>query len=157
MTGPTPRQQAGYLRRLLRRGEVLVLDPRTGRPLPVIVACAAVLMPPLSSCHSTEPDGPDSASVAVSVILRPLPTVAGTVVVSVGLTESMRIVSRRQPEALPHRLGEGPAAGVLDLVPAQLGIAEQAEHPFADPFEHRGTQPAELASSFEGGHRQLLA
>lgn len=37
MTGPTPRQQAGYLRRLLRRGEVLVLDPRTGRPLPVIV------------------------------------------------------------------------------------------------------------------------
>ena len=37
MTGPTPRQQAGYLRRLLRRGEVLVHDPRTGRPLPVIV------------------------------------------------------------------------------------------------------------------------
>jgi hypothetical protein len=37
MTGPTPRQQAGYLRRLLRRGDVLVLDPRTGRPLPVIV------------------------------------------------------------------------------------------------------------------------
>ena len=37
MTGPTPRQQAGYLRRLLRRGEILVLDPRTGRPLPVIV------------------------------------------------------------------------------------------------------------------------
>ncbi len=37
MTGPTPRQQAGYLRRLLRRGEVLVLDPRSGRPLPVIV------------------------------------------------------------------------------------------------------------------------
>jgi hypothetical protein len=37
MTGPTPRQQAGYLRRLLRRGEILVLDPRSGRPLPVIV------------------------------------------------------------------------------------------------------------------------
>ncbi len=37
MTGPTPRQQAGYLRRLLRRGEIIVLDPRTGRPLPVIV------------------------------------------------------------------------------------------------------------------------
>ena len=37
MTGPTPRQQAGYLRRLLRRGEITVLDPRSGRPLPVIV------------------------------------------------------------------------------------------------------------------------
>ena len=37
MTGPTPRQQAGYLRRLLRRGEIIVLDPRSGRPLPVIV------------------------------------------------------------------------------------------------------------------------
>jgi hypothetical protein len=37
MTGPTPRQQAGYLRRLLRRGEILVLDPRSGRPVPVII------------------------------------------------------------------------------------------------------------------------
>jgi hypothetical protein len=37
MTGPTPRQQAGYLRRLLRRGEILVLDPRSGRALPVII------------------------------------------------------------------------------------------------------------------------
>ncbi len=55
----------------------------------------------MSSCHSTEPDGPDSASVAVSVTLRPLPTVAGTVVVSAGLTESMRIVSSRQADVLP--------------------------------------------------------
>ncbi|MBM4334649.1 MAG: hypothetical protein FJ108_01880 [Deltaproteobacteria bacterium] len=37
MTGPTPRQQAGYLRRLLRRGEVVVRDVRSGRALPVIV------------------------------------------------------------------------------------------------------------------------
>ncbi len=37
MTGPTPRQQAGYLRRILRRGEIRVLDPRSGRPLPVII------------------------------------------------------------------------------------------------------------------------
>jgi len=37
MTGPTPRQQAGYLRRLLRRGEIEVCDPRTGRALPVLV------------------------------------------------------------------------------------------------------------------------
>lgn len=30
MDAPTPRQQAGYLRRLLRRGELEVLDPMTG-------------------------------------------------------------------------------------------------------------------------------
>jgi hypothetical protein len=37
MNGPTPRQQAGYLRRLLRRGELQLLDPRTRRPLAVAV------------------------------------------------------------------------------------------------------------------------
>lgn len=37
MVGPTPRQQAGYLRRLLRRGEIEVADPRTGRAQPVVV------------------------------------------------------------------------------------------------------------------------
>ena len=34
-------------------------------------------------------------------ILRLLATVAGTVVVSIGLTESMLMVSSRQPEKLP--------------------------------------------------------
>ena len=34
MNEPTPRQQAGYLRRLLRRGAVQVIDPRSGTPLP---------------------------------------------------------------------------------------------------------------------------
>jgi len=37
MPTPTPRQQAGYLRRLLRRGEIEVVDPATGRAAPVIV------------------------------------------------------------------------------------------------------------------------
>jgi hypothetical protein len=37
MSAPTPRQQAGYLRRLLRRGEIEVVDPATGRATPVIV------------------------------------------------------------------------------------------------------------------------
>ena len=32
MRGPTPRQQAGYISRLLRRGEIELIDPRTGRP-----------------------------------------------------------------------------------------------------------------------------
>jgi hypothetical protein len=44
MIGPTPRQQAGYLRRLLRRGEIEVVDPRTDRALPVIVElCGEVI------------------------------------------------------------------------------------------------------------------
>ena len=37
MSSPTPRQQAGYLRRLLRRGEIEVADPSTGRALPAII------------------------------------------------------------------------------------------------------------------------
>jgi hypothetical protein len=37
MSEPTPRQQAGYLRRLLRRGVLQVIDPRTGEPLPTNV------------------------------------------------------------------------------------------------------------------------
>jgi hypothetical protein len=37
MSGPTPRQQAGYLRRLIRRGEVEVIDPTSGKPTSVIV------------------------------------------------------------------------------------------------------------------------
>ena len=37
MQGPTPRQQAGYLRRLLRRGALEILDPSSYQPLPVTV------------------------------------------------------------------------------------------------------------------------
>jgi hypothetical protein len=33
MSEPTPRQKAGYLRRLLRRGEIVVIDPRSAAPL----------------------------------------------------------------------------------------------------------------------------
>jgi hypothetical protein len=41
MSTPTPRQQAGYLRRLLRRGEIEIIDPSTGRSLPVLVELQA--------------------------------------------------------------------------------------------------------------------
>jgi len=37
MIEPTPRQQAGYLRRLLRRGAIAVLDPHSGAPVPAAV------------------------------------------------------------------------------------------------------------------------
>jgi hypothetical protein len=37
MSTPTPRQQAGYLRRLLRRGEIEVVDPATQRAVPAVI------------------------------------------------------------------------------------------------------------------------
>jgi len=37
MSSPTPRQQAGYLRRLMRRGEIEVVDPSSGRPIQAIL------------------------------------------------------------------------------------------------------------------------
>lgn len=41
MSTPTPRQQAGYLRRLLRRGEIEIVDPSSGRTVPVLVELQA--------------------------------------------------------------------------------------------------------------------
>ncbi len=38
MTGPSPRQQAGYIKRLLHRGEIEVVDPLSGRPVPALVS-----------------------------------------------------------------------------------------------------------------------
>ncbi len=38
MNEPTPRQQAGYLKRLLRRGEIEVVDPLSGRAVPALVS-----------------------------------------------------------------------------------------------------------------------
>jgi hypothetical protein len=37
MPSPTPRQQAGYLRRLMRRGEIELIDPATGRAAPAMI------------------------------------------------------------------------------------------------------------------------
>jgi hypothetical protein len=57
MTGPTPRQQAGYLRRLLRRGEIKVLDPRSGRPLPVIIELHDDVIHLVPIAEPTDQDG----------------------------------------------------------------------------------------------------
>ncbi len=38
MTGPSPRQQAGYIKRLLRRGELEVIDPISGRSVAALVS-----------------------------------------------------------------------------------------------------------------------
>ena len=38
MTEPSPRQQAGYIKRLLRRGEIEIVDPSSGRPVPALVS-----------------------------------------------------------------------------------------------------------------------
>lgn len=57
MTGPTPRQQAGYLRRLLRRGEVVVRDVRSGRALPVIVELQGDVISLLPIPEAADPAG----------------------------------------------------------------------------------------------------
>jgi len=41
MSAPSPRQQAGYLRRLMRRGEIEIVDPTTGRAVPAVVELRA--------------------------------------------------------------------------------------------------------------------
>ena len=38
MTGPSPRQHAVFLKRLLRRGEIEIVDPSSGRPVPALVS-----------------------------------------------------------------------------------------------------------------------
>jgi len=72
MTGPTPRQQAGYLRRLLRRGEIRVLDPKTGRPLPVMIELHGDVIQLIPLAESREQDGeaPDAALRWAGVLAR---------------------------------------------------------------------------------------
>ena len=64
MNSPTPRQQAGYLRRLLRRGELRVIDPATGHRVPALVEVRRkliYLMPVLDMAE--RPDASQSAEV----------------------------------------------------------------------------------------------
>lgn len=71
MTEPTPRQQAAYLRRLLRRGEVRVIDPRSGAPLPTSVELegdVVQLLPALGSA----PDSADPEQSGWSLVLERL-------------------------------------------------------------------------------------
>lgn len=62
MNEPTPRQQAGYLRRLLRRGAIEVVDPRSGAPLPAAVELAGdvvQILPALGGpARELDPEGP---------------------------------------------------------------------------------------------------
>src|SRR5262249_2427660 len=63
MSSPTPRQQAGYLRRLLRRGEIEVSDPSSGRVLPAIVELHGdvIRIVPMVESPKAEVRGPDLA------------------------------------------------------------------------------------------------
>jgi len=72
MIGPTPRQQAGYLRRLLRRGEIEVSDPHTGRALPVLVElCGEVIrLVPIAPEDDAIQDLPEDALRWAAVIAR---------------------------------------------------------------------------------------
>jgi len=72
MTGPTPRQQAGYLRRLLRRSEIEVLDPRSGRVLPVIVELhgEVIRLVPIAEPEDQESRVPEDALRWAGVLAR---------------------------------------------------------------------------------------
>jgi hypothetical protein len=77
MSSPSPRQQAGYLRRLLRRGEIEVIDPATGRAAPVMVELHGTvirLVPMLESAKTetrvTELSFDDDAPLWASLLAR---------------------------------------------------------------------------------------
>ncbi len=72
MNGPTPRQQAGYLRRLLRRGEVVVRDLRTGRALPVIVELhgEVIQLVPIAEASDTDSASPQDTLRWAGVLSR---------------------------------------------------------------------------------------
>jgi hypothetical protein len=72
MTGPTPRQQAGYLRRLLRRGEIEVLDPKSGRVLPVIVELhgEVIRLVPIAEPEDQQSHVPEDALRWAGVLAR---------------------------------------------------------------------------------------
>ena len=58
MSAPTTRQQAGYLRRLLRRREIEVVDPSTGRAVPVLVELQSDVIRLLPMFESPKSDPP---------------------------------------------------------------------------------------------------
>ncbi len=61
MEEPTPRQLAGYLRRLLRRGVLQVIDPRSGAALPASLELDGPLirlMPALEAPLAPDPAQP---------------------------------------------------------------------------------------------------
>jgi hypothetical protein len=63
MSTPTPRQQAGYLRRLLRRREIEVIDASNGRAVPVLVELVAdvIRLVPMFESPKSEPPVVDLA------------------------------------------------------------------------------------------------
>lgn len=58
MPAPTPRQQAGYLRRLLRRREIEVIDPSSGRAVPVLIELQADVIRLLPMLESPKAEPP---------------------------------------------------------------------------------------------------
>ena len=63
MTGPTPRQQAGYLKRLLRRGEIEIVDSSSGRSVPASVSLSGrtirIIPSPNRLFEGAKPEGGD--------------------------------------------------------------------------------------------------
>ncbi|HKC50040.1 MAG TPA: hypothetical protein VKF60_04550 [Myxococcota bacterium] len=77
MPSPSLRQQAGYLRRLLRRGEIEIVDPGTGRAAQAIVELQAdvirivpMLESPKVEVGVTDLAFADDASAFASIVAR---------------------------------------------------------------------------------------
>jgi hypothetical protein len=70
MTEPTSRQKAGYLRRLLRRGEIVVIDPRSGAPLATAVELVGEVVQLLPALGA--PLGGDPEQAGWSLVLERL-------------------------------------------------------------------------------------
>lgn len=70
MIEPTLRQQAGYLRRLLRRGAIVVIDPQSGAPVPTAVEIDADVIQLLPSRGISA--GTDPASLGWALVLERL-------------------------------------------------------------------------------------
>jgi hypothetical protein len=103
MIGPTPRQQAGYLRRLLRRGEIEIADPRSGRALPVVVElCGEVIrlvpVPPEDDAVEDVPDEALRWAALFSRLRRAL-----------SLDEAEALADAVEAETSPHKGGQPPS------------------------------------------------
>jgi hypothetical protein len=95
MIPPTPRQNASYLRRLLQRGEIEVVDPATYQPLPAMIEVrgSRVLLLPFGPDTS---DAPTAEEREWSYLLERLRK-------AIDLEEAGELVRAVEIEAARHR------------------------------------------------------
>jgi hypothetical protein len=77
MSAPSTRQQAGYLRRLMRRGEIEIIDPATGRAVSAavelrtdVIRIVPMLESPKAEVAVSELPFTDDAAAFAAVVAR---------------------------------------------------------------------------------------